>query len=1341
MASPEGAREPTWYELADAVWLMSVMGPASDVGAEEPEPFVPPPLPLPSDPKRQSNPEQTQANWRGWEHRSQASPVVMSKVRAGDEAGAARRVETLYVPPLPGAAGIVRALRPLHRQVLSRRDDDVVLDEVATAERAVQDGLWLPMTTAATERWLDLTLVIDAGPSMALWRSTIAAFESLLMQLGTFRTIQRRLLDLSSPAGPILRGGTPSASPRGPAQLVDPSGRRVVLVLTDGVSGGWQSQSLSAMLARFASSMPTAIVHLLPQSLWRSNGLRLHRARLRPRGRLVPNSRWSAVLPDDWLESDFASPAHRSGVPVPVLELDERWFRALARLLTGPSDPVDVPVMLVHEAAAPQEEDDAPRSPREEVSRFLAAVSPTAFRLATLLAAVPVSLETARLIQTEVVPESGAEHLAEVLGSDLFRPEPHAHVDTPWHSVTFTVRPEVREELLSSARRSETARVVRIATNFSSTGTWGSVLALDFPDSAPDPEVSGEIAIERIVLQALSGPYLSRVDRISALEAQEDREVRREFRPTGGPQIWGAVPQRNRYFVGRETSLAELRMRLAAGGITAILPSQPFGIGGIGKTQLVTEYIYRYLRDYDLVWWIEASQATQIRASLTELAQALDLPGGEVANTAVPAVLEALRLGRPFRRWLLVFDAATSPEILRAFFPANGPGQIVVISRDSQWSGENALEVGPFSRNESRERFRTHGLKIPDEDGDRIADTLRDLPLAIEQAAMWLAETGMPVEDYLRLFEEKRAEIQATTEQAQDEIVIAAGWSVAFDALRDSNPDAHQLLQVCAFFSAKPIPRGLLTDVSADAIRDIRRYGLARVDYRNDTLQLHRLVRMVLRNRMSQKDRDENKHSAHLVLANFDPNDPLAPEQWQRYRDLLPHVYTSDLIDCQFEPAQRLVVNMMTFLYRWGDHDEAISLAERALRLWRTGLGEEHSKTLEVAGKLGYYYWVTGNYARAAELNSRTVEIRQRIDGEDNEATLSAMLAVAIDLRAKGDFGASARLSTRVYHTARTLFGEDHSTTLRFARLLCVSLRLIGEYRQAADLDADTYDRVVRILGEAHPETLSIMSGLIIDRREAGEYLWARNAQEELARRARELHGENSADTLRRLAYLAVARRKAGDHGGALSLSTDVLARFQVRYGPDNFNAIACALGRSIDLRLAGDLQAAKDLGEEVMERYVRSMGDHHPYTNCAIVDLAVTLRLLGQAASAHALDELAYARLEAALGLNHPYTIMCAINLASDTAALGDVENALVLNELALTRAERALGPDHPTTLAARLNRALDLRTLGRDQEAEQFVRDVVMRYRKVLGEQHPATHLARQGVRANCDIDPLPM
>ncbi|MET0135306.1 MAG: FxSxx-COOH system tetratricopeptide repeat protein [Kibdelosporangium sp.] len=1361
MTVPGGAGDwrPTWDEVADAVWLMSAMAPhpvpglepppapAEPVAAEQPANGRPPVAAAAADGTAEPGVPQQ-------DHRPLATRIVVSSVSAGHELGQGRLPAVPDVPPLPGAAGLIRALRPLHRRARSRHDDDIVLDEVATAERAVQDGLWLPVTTTAEQRWLDLTLVVDAGPSMALWESTVAAFETLMGRLGTFRTIQRRLLDLDGSREPLLRGGTSMAPPRSPAELVDPSGRRVVLVLTDGVSGDWQSPAVSAMLSTLAGAMPTAIVHLLPQSLWRGNGLRLHRARLRPRGRGAPNSTWSMVLPDDWLEPDFAAPTRRRGVPVPVLELTERWFRGLVQLLVGFIEPVDMPVLLAGESVGdtPPEQHE-PLSPREQVTRFLSTASPIAFRLATLLAAVPVSLRIARLIQRQIVPEAGTEHLAEVLGSDLFEPDPAARADTPTDQVTFQVRPEIREQLLSGARRSETVRVVRLTASIAGrTGTLGQILAaLDDPDGAPDPTTASDRALERTVLKALSGPYLSRAIRLAEVpEPDAPGTVRL-------PAIWGNVPSRNDDFTGRAEQLHELAAPPAS---AEAVPSVLHGMGGMGKTQIAVEYVYRHLDDFDLVWWIDASQPSQIRASLAELAQALGLPESVEANAAVPAVREALRGGRLVRRWLLVFDAAADPEALTSFLPAGGAGQVIVTSRNPGWSGTGPrLPVDVFRRPESVELLRRHDPELTDEDGERLAARLGDMPLAVEQAAAWRAESGMPVGEYLRFFDEKLAQVERTAGPADHEVAVAAAWHVAFDELRKRSPAAHQLLQICAFYAAEPISLRLFTDVQdvaiapeldealhdpaalGRAVRDIERYGLAEVDHRNGTLRLHRVVQLVLRNQMDPRQRRAIRHAAHLLLANDDVNDPVSTRHWQRYKDLLSHAHQSDLVECRATRSRDLVLNLITFLYRWGDHGEAITLAQWALTQWRVRISDEDPQTLQATGMLGYYYWINGEYARAADLNRRTLAIRRRVDGEDSESTLSAHMAVSRDLRASGDFAGALRLTATVHDRAKKLFGTNDPATLRIARVHCVSLRLVGRYRQAAQLDGDTHRRLADLLGDDHPETLMVYSALILDRREAGEYLWARTEQEKLAIQAREVHGDNNADTLRRLAYLAVARRRAGDRAAALALSTEVVRRFEVRYSGDNFNAIACALGQSIDLRQAGDLDAARRAGEQVVARYRVSMGELHPYVTCAQIDLAVTLRLSGDPAAARAIDEQAVAHLTSVLGPEHPHTIMGGINLASDMAALGDASAALAWTAQALQRAEQSLGADHPITLAAAVNWALDLRSLGREREADLRFADILARLRRVLGSWHPATIGAVEGTRADCDIDPLPI
>ncbi|MGH4009620.1 MAG: FxSxx-COOH system tetratricopeptide repeat protein [Pseudonocardiaceae bacterium] len=1059
---------------------------------------------------------------------------------------------------------------------------------------------------------------------------------------------------------------------------------------------------------------------------------------------------------------------------------------------------------------------------------FLSVASPAAFRLATLLAALPVSLPLARLVQAELVPESGPDHLAEVFNSGLLKPSGITGSGHAPDSTTFDFPDPVRELLLSGARRSETARVVHLVAEHSNDSTAHRVAAaLRAPENTPLPDTASSVATERIVLRALSGPYLDRAAQLHSAEQGEQlmrgtgssaegiksdtlpkvtqhtpvanpptrsrfpvpgpptldptssdesasgdvddarysgshttTGTTRETKTQGPTPIWGNVPPRNPNFTGREELLSLLSEHLTAGSTTAVLPAALYGMGGIGKTQMAVEYIYQHMQDYDIIWWIAATEPAQIRAGLTELAQRLGLPGSAEANTAVPSVREALRIGEPYRNWLLVFDSAESPKVVRPFFPASEFGTILITSRNPDWAAiANPLEVAVFKREESKKLLTRRGPAIDDKEADQLAEKLGDLPLAIAQAATWRAETGMPVHEYLRLFDEKVAEILDTSAPMDYETSVAAAWRVSLDELKTRNPAAHQLLQVCAFFAPDPISRDLFTRVRGDSIspeldaalqdpmrlsktiRDIHRYGLAKIDHRNNTLQLHRLVQLVLSNRMTPQEQQKMLHGAHVLLANLDPNDPVPAKQWPQYLNMLPHAYAAHVIECDDSWVRQLVINLMIFLYHWGDHEEACRLAQQAVDAWTDKLGEANPQTLKVAERLGFYLWTLGRFAEAARINDETLKRHRETSGENSEETLVAEIAVATDLKGSGNFLAALDLNTQIYQKARALFGDDDPTTLLTAHDTVVSLGLAGEYRKGRELAEDTYRRRVEVIGYDNPGTMSTLNALILARREAGDYTWARVEQEKVAQRSGELFGVDRAATLRRRHHLSVARRKDGDHPGALKLSTEVLEPFQLRYGEDHPNVMACALAKSIDLRHANELQEARALGEETFERYRRKLGENHPHTLSALLDLALTLRLLGEVTGARQLDERVLEQFRTVLGADHPYSIVSAINLASDLAAMGEAEEALAAGTEALERAQRVLGPDHPTTLAATMNLVLDLRSLDRAEEAETKYVEVVTRYHRVLGDKHPATRNAAEGIRADCDIDPLPL
>jgi hypothetical protein len=95
----------------------------------------------------------------------------------------------------------------------------------------------------------------------------------------------------------------------------------------------------------------------------------------------------------------------------------------------------------------------------------------------------------------------------------------------------------------------------------------------------------------------------------------------------GLPVTWNLPHHRNPYFTGQEEYLSELRKHLWEDQDAAVNRAEAIsGLGGIGKTQLVVEYAYRYRSDYTHIFWVHADTQESIMNSYQEIADLLQLP-------------------------------------------------------------------------------------------------------------------------------------------------------------------------------------------------------------------------------------------------------------------------------------------------------------------------------------------------------------------------------------------------------------------------------------------------------------------------------------------------------------------------------------------------------------------------------------------------------------------------------------------------------------------------------------------------------------------------------------------
>ncbi|HYQ62888.1 FxSxx-COOH system tetratricopeptide repeat protein [Actinophytocola sp.] len=1419
-----------WREIRDALWLAGTLYPTdspeppppprqstpTSSPAKSPEPPTPQPPstdskpapeePPPSSPGVPSNGTEPQDWSVGRQH------AVRGVV--ADRGVSAAPLVWPTTPALPNGGLIARALRPLARRTPSPWRME--LDEEATAERAAQDRMWVPEFQPESWHRFELAIVVDTAGAAEVWQQMVRELCDLLRRQGAFRNIRILLLDGESTEDVVLR--TEGGAVAGWRDQMDPTGRTLFLILTDGIADGWRSGAVTRVLAAWARYTPVALVNLLPQRLWHWSRLTPRRVALKAAFPGVSNTRLQVRTEAGLSIKDDTA------VPIPVLGLEPEWWSAWARLISVPGGGwVSTTTVFVEPDAVVEEPVVEPETvtdeipPRERVLKFRTFASVPAFQLAGLLAAVPLTLPTIKLVQRVLLPNADLSAIAEVVLGGLLRKTSLRPDDED--AVGYEFHKGVREELLSRGRRSDTVRVARLIGDY--LGPRNPIVrnfrdALADPDNTPDLEPTAEarpyLRLQEAVFRALSGKYAPRAGRLrNQLRKEEqlkppagdqDADVSKitapesfPQQPLGGPpmtdvpgrlseegdgmtapestrseesartlarqpQIWGEVPLRNPDFVGRETLLSQLRARLLEPSerATAVLPEALHGMGGVGKSQTVVEYIYQHASEYDLVWWIPSEHPSNIRKSFVDLAKRLGVNVSS-AETAAPAVLESLRSGEKGRRWILVFDNAEDPDAVRGFLPT-GLGHVVVTSRNADWAGvARTVEVDLFTREESKELLRRRGGgNITDFDANTLAEALGDLPLAVEQAASWRAQTGMPVAEYVELLEKNSAELLKAGTPRKYEIPVAAAWNVPLERLKVDQRGALELLQVCAFFSPEPISRRLFAGVrGADkvpealakafsdpirlnqAIRDINRYSLAKIDHSRNTIQLHRLVQAVLRDKLDPSQWDNMRHTVHLMLVNGDPGDPENSANWPVYADLLPHAINSRAVESEDNWVRTLVTNLVRYLIAAGDYKGALSLAESAWEEWKKTLGETDVNTLVMGRHVGNALFRVGRTEDSSKVNKRVYELMNEHLGEDHEATIAMDEASLSDLLAEGKLTQLRDRSANIVENARGAFGDDDPNTFNYANSYAARLRLTGEYFAARDLDQETLRRRTAVLGATHASTLNTRSGFAMDNRECGLYVEACEMQEETSAVATEVLGRDHPFTIGGDRCLAVARRKAGLHAKAMELTEDVYNRYRLRHGERHIDTVTSMMDMATELRQIADLEKSLDFGVRSVRDFEQVFYDKHPFTMIATTNLAVTRRLIGDVDEARKLNERAVAGFLTRLDEDHPYVLVTRANLASDLAELGRLDEARRLDEDILDRCTRKLGPEHPTTLAIAHNLSMDLNLLGNPDEAAILHTKTTASFRKVLGDNHPATQAASQNVRANCDTDTM--
>jgi tetratricopeptide (TPR) repeat protein len=852
-------------------------------------------------------------------------------------------------------------------------------------------------------------------------------------------------------------------------------------------------------------------------------------------------------------------------------------------------------------------------------------------------------------------------------------------------------------------------------------------------------------------------------------------QERTEAPPSRAQRIWSnEIPRRNLHFTGRAAELGALSANLTGGGGKAPAVQAVSGIGGIGKTEIATEFIHRHIDHYEIIWWIRAEHHDRVRDALVKLGQRLDLRqavAGGGRDRTISAVLEVLASGLQ-SSWLLVYDNVAQPLDLQRYMPACRPdGHIIMTSRLQNWPGYmdvDRIRVSAFTQTDAISFLRR---RVPDlashanlhadddtrrsADAGRLADALGHLPIAVEHAAAYLAETGLTVDAYLSGLEKNPHRLPS--EQPPDfPAPVSATRAMSVAVLTG---DAEHLFHLCAFFSPEPIAAelflqnahavsepadlgGFLSSSSRfrAAASQLYRLSLAKVDWARNQIQMHRVVQAVTRGEL-QGARPElfaaYRAAVETLLAESNPGSPDRRGNDTVYDLSLQHL-ESDLsfLDTANPALRQLIIDQVRRLHLRGGHVEAVQFGQDALRVWRDHLGRDDLQVLTLAVEVAIALRVDGRAADARQLTLDTLALLEQRYGDQHEVTLLCANNRGNDLRDRGQFGEALDLDRGLVPKFEAVFGPDHVRTLNVRNNLAEDYRRLGRFREALGTDQRTFDARLRILGPDDLRTLFSHDAVARDLRGLGRYQESLDIAREVVSAFAAVSGRENWDWLYARTGFAAALRKAGHHWDALQESEEVVQRYRDYLGPDHIETLRAAANLINDRRSVGDLARAEELGLEVDDR-CREADFTVDIGYAANVNLASVLREGGRPEEARKYDLKARDALIRAYGDLHFFSLSASINYASDLAACDELAAAIRNGQAALDKCRDSLGPDHPDTLIAASNLALDRAAAGDRAEADRLLADVLRKYEKTLTAEHPVARAAAQRTRITAEIE----
>jgi hypothetical protein len=263
---------------------------------------------------------------------------------------------------------------------------------------------------------------------------------------------------------------------------------------------------------------------------------------------------------------------------------------------------------------------------------------------------------------------------------------------------------------------------------------------------------------------------------------------------------------KNEYFTGRIKLLRDIYRRFQSGEYISRI-QRISQIDGMGKTQAALEYAYRFRHKYSMIGWIRAETDLSIVISLQEILDKLGLNPKSIEKTDILQTFHSW--AEENDDWLLIFDDVEDFQSLNCYLPKQIRGNILITSGLNGDLKGVLAKIDVFDENEALRFFdKRIGHVKDDENANKLAYRLGYFPLALEQAAAYIAATpGVGFAEYLSKINHFGVKVlDRKTRTANYKRTVKETFLITLDKIRSDYKDsikksAEQLINICAFLA------------------------------------------------------------------------------------------------------------------------------------------------------------------------------------------------------------------------------------------------------------------------------------------------------------------------------------------------------------------------------------------------------------------------------------------------------------------------------------------------------------------------------------------------------------